>query len=318
MPNFNHDLILMNNELLSAHDKLVSTFSAPKYPVTFILTQPRAASTLFNQLLFTRYNIGYVSNIISRFWLAPSFGVALHRELEIEGQGSVFSTGLIPSGVLEPHEWGFFWRNWLKLDKGQFYCDDLDAVDWNGLKKVVAMMEDRFGAPMVYDSPFFHCNIEGISRAFLNAIYLKIYREPFFICNSIINARIARHGNIDGFYGNHPRKMNQILELADPIEQIVMQVYETEKEINCVMENIPEENRLTINYPDMMANPTEIVDIFKYKLSSLGFDLTPRNIDLPNSLPLRDTKALINNEYKNKLCCQFEKYFGYLPTIGSL
>lgn len=314
MKMFDDNLIYLNGNLSEENKRIISEYSAPQFPVTFIMTQPRAASTLFNQLLFTRYKIGYVSNIIAKFWDAPAFGVTLHRELEVDGQGSSYASGLIPPGAIEPHEWGFFWRKWLNLDKGKFYCQDLTKIDWDGLKATIAMMEDYFEAPMIYDSPFFHGNVDGFKKAFPHAVFLKVFREPFFICNSIINARIARHGDINGFYGNHPRKIDEILALTDPIEQIVMQVYETENEINQVLEAIPKANRIIIDYPEMMNNPTKVVDEYKECLMGLGYELHPTNIDLPKSLPLRDTEALMNKEYKGRLCDKFEEYFGYLPS----
>lgn len=305
-----HDFEILNSTLEQAHQEMIQGYSSPDFPVTFVLSQPRAASALLIQLIFTKYKIGYSSNLISKFWKAPCFGVSLHKNLEIETQGTNFSTGLTIDGAFEPHEWGYFWRHWFKLSGEEHYTTRAEEIDTKGLVKTIAAMENRFEAPLIFDSPFFHCNYPILSKSFANSIYIRTWRDPFYICNSIINARLKRHGNVDGFYGNVPKSINQIRSLEDPIEQIVSQVYETEKEIDEVYMNIPEEQKLTIKYSDMTAHPSQAVEQFHQKL---GIKLTPRHINLPDSLKSRDCSSLINPKYKDKLNKYFKKYFNYLP-----
>ena len=51
------------NELLEAEDdRLTAAFDRPTMPVSYIFSQPRSASTLFTQVVFSCYRIGYATS----------------------------------------------------------------------------------------------------------------------------------------------------------------------------------------------------------------------------------------------------------------
>ena len=69
----------------------------------------------------------------------------------------------------------------------------------------------------------------------MNAIpYLKKYfkhvypvflnRDPFYVCNSVINMRLERLGDINSMKYHIPRNAEKLRKIENPIEQVVAQV----------------------------------------------------------------------------------------------
>ena len=61
------------NEFLSSVD-LVNSKEPFKKNFCFIVGLPRSGSTLLQQILISRYSVGYVSNIVGKFWGNPMVG----------------------------------------------------------------------------------------------------------------------------------------------------------------------------------------------------------------------------------------------------
>ena len=102
---------LINDELASG-----SNLDEPSLPIIFVTGMPRSGTTLLAQLLIYRFRLGYVTNLISRFWKAPSYGIALARSLCADpGAASVSleSRFGFTAGCEGHHEFGWYWRRWL-------------------------------------------------------------------------------------------------------------------------------------------------------------------------------------------------------------
>ena len=83
-------LTRLNGDLAATHEELLAGLGAPEGPVLAIVAPPRGASTLLQQILLSRFDIGYVSNIAARFWRVPLIGLRLHRETADPGYTSHF------------------------------------------------------------------------------------------------------------------------------------------------------------------------------------------------------------------------------------
>ena len=123
--------------------------------------------------------IGYVSNIMARFWKAPLFGAQLESDLQTEDYVSNFRSHLgNTTGPLEPHEWGWFWRHWLRLKGNNHYCTADAPPDVDELGRIFASLEALKSAPLIFDSVFgmvIHATGRPISRtAFLHVDYRNV------------------------------------------------------------------------------------------------------------------------------------------------
>lgn len=79
-------------------------------PVYFIVAQPRGASALFQQLIISNLEVGYISNFLAKYHDNHKIGLTLEKEILDKNFKSTFLSQYgNTEGSNEPHEWGWFW-----------------------------------------------------------------------------------------------------------------------------------------------------------------------------------------------------------------
>ncbi|MGB0671833.1 MAG: sulfotransferase, partial [Rhodospirillales bacterium] len=306
------------NRLLAEEDaRLTASFSAPSLPVTFLTSPPRCASTLFQQLAASTTNIGYVSNVMARFWSAPYIGAMIEQDLRdpdfVSGLKS-YGRHYNPVGAEEPHEWGWFWQHWLRLEKGDYYGAPDREIDFGGLNRTLAAIEKAKGAPLLFDNIFAMTNLGLLARNLPRVLAVNLRRDPYYVANSIIKARIDRYGDIDAFHSQKPRNIKQILGLSDPIEQSVAQVRALMDEIEETLAALPGDSVLHVDYPDIVERPHLVMERFAAFLNSQGASVRLRD-PLPAfpQLRNRNNPAFIDPAHRERLDYYFVRYFPDAP-----
>lgn len=305
---------LMNDRLEEDDDRLTASFTRPSMPVSFILSQARAASTLFIQIVASCYRVGYVSNLLSRYSRAPYIGALLQRSLEDPDFKSTFRTDFVTSGPAEPHEWGWFWANRLRLGADQYYVPMEQPVDIGTLAAKLAGIETALEAPLLFDNIFAQCNLDMIEAAISPVVTLRMRREPYYVCNSILNARLRRHGDIAAWYGNRTRDHARIAGIEDPVQQVVEQVWSTEEEIGAISDARPDHLKMDVEYEELVAAPTALADRFAALLGRLGAPLEARPTRPEINLRSRNRPDQVNPDVRDRLTARFAERFGYLPA----
>lgn len=215
---------------------------------------------------------------------------------------------------LEPHEWGWFWRKRLGLEGEQHYVSKESDLDIPGLLRKLAAMEAALRAPLLFDNIFGAVNLGILAEHLPVLLAVHLRRDPFYVCNSLINARLSRHGDIAVHYGNHPRNMDEIDRLDDPIERIVAQVRETEDEFQSILSRLPSGNVLAVDYEDMTAAPMMAPERFAEFMARNGVDIERREIQFGCELKNRNNPGLVNPDYAGRLEKHFETYFPSEPV----
>ena len=85
------------------------------------------------------------------------------------------------------------------------------------------------------DNVFAMANILLLKQHIKNIKIIYTKRNLYYICNSIINARVKRYNDINIFYGHRPKNIDEILQIKNPIEQIVFQVKSIQDEIDNIL-----------------------------------------------------------------------------------
>jgi hypothetical protein len=304
---------LINDRLEADDDRLTAEFTRPEMPVSFILSQARAASTLFIQVVASCYRVGYVTNMLSRCSRAPYIGAQLQRSLEDPDFTSTFRTDFVTAGPAEPHEWGWFWSNRIQLEPGQYYLPEETPADIGMLAQKVAAIESALEAPLLFDNIFAQCNLGVIENALGPVVVVRMRREPYYVCNSILNARIRRHGDIGAWYGNQTRDHQRIAKIADPVQQVVEQVWSTEQEIAALCVVRPDNRRMDVDYDQLAADPCAVADRYARLLAGLGVELEPRKTRPDVTFTSRNSPDQINPAFRDDLSRHFSSRFGYLP-----
>ena len=111
---FTLNTILHNAELPSPE----TVCDVARLPLVYIVGVPRSGTTLLSQMLCGYLPVGYINNLIARFWLKPSVGIRLSKTVlgeEARRHITLRSTHGTTEGASSPHEFGYFWRHWLQL-----------------------------------------------------------------------------------------------------------------------------------------------------------------------------------------------------------
>lgn len=162
-------------------------------PFIFIVGPPRSGTTLAMQLLVHCLDIGYVNNIMARFWGAPVHGARLSK-LMVAGQTDVsFDSrfGVTPN-LTDPHEFGYFWSQWLG---SRDTIKSTDQVDWTGLSRELRLLTGEFGRPVAFKNLLVGCHVEGLAEALNRTVFVRISRDHLDNAISIARAREEYYGD---------------------------------------------------------------------------------------------------------------------------
>jgi len=244
---------------------------------------------------------------MAKFWMAPSVGARLQAELRQSNfVSSFYSEYGNTYGPLEPHEWGWFWKGVLSLKGDEHYINR--PIDTARLCRKLAALEHVIGSPLVFDSVYAVANLQRLLEILpeLRVIYLT--RDPFFVCNSILNARLKRYGNLETFYGHPPCNIDEIRCISDPVEQVVVQVKTLLDEFEQALGQILPGNRLEVAYEELRADPNNVIEAFVSFQRNAGIVLNRRGTQLP-VFENRNTSSMIHNDWAEQLKIYYTEYF---------
>ena len=215
-----------------------SAIDPAQLPLIYIVGAPRSGTTLLSQLLSRYLAVGYINNLIARFWLRPSVGIRLsdlvlgaHARERIELESRHGST----EGAAGPHEFGYFWRHWLQLDsQPTHHLSDAAAqrVDRAGLRHALRdEILDRFGLPVVFKNVICGFHAPLLSEVHPQSWFVHITRDRRDTAASILKSRHQRYGSYDAWWSLKPSTFSAIAGIADPCEQVVRQIDDCRAEI---------------------------------------------------------------------------------------
>jgi len=225
-------------------------------PFIFVFGLPRSGTVLLNKILARGFDCGYVNNFIARFWLSPIVGTELFRIL----YGNSRQISLEPADIAttcdisDVHEFGYFWRHWLKIKKLEDgIIDKSDEIDWRGLRNKLLGIQQSFSKPLIMKNVFGIPYIKKLEQMFKNVLFVYIEREAADVAISLEKVRKKIYGHNKHWIGTVPIEYFQIKDL-EPVEQIAKQVYYLQKYYREILVN-EATKYIVINYQDLCYNP---------------------------------------------------------------
>lgn len=139
----------------------VASFTKPRYPVLFLVGNPRSGSTVFTQFLQSSKRFFVPTNILSRFYYAPYLGAKIQQLLfdpaydfreELGGwdEDAGMSSSLGKTrGALAPSEMLHFWRRFLPHYNPQYIEPERRSeIDTISIAAELAAIESVFDKPL--------------------------------------------------------------------------------------------------------------------------------------------------------------------------
>lgn len=302
----------MNKSLAIAERAHIQHFALPQKPVIFVVGVPRSGTTILTQLLLSAFQIGYVNNIVAKFWEAPYIGSVLAKSLKENQQdlniGRDSNYGFT-SEYEGPHEFGYFWRRWFRYeDSHQIEGSQIDKEEVKILQQEVTAMESVFEAPMLFKNPAaLSLNIDFLAETFPTSIFIHIHREPFFNAQSLLLGREKYGTSRDDWFSVKPKEYAWLKEKSVE-EQIAGQTYYTQKRIEDCLQSLSTKRQLTISYKSFCEQPLDYLQKIESLLQLSNYSLQKRNSDLPTSLQHTNVVKLKGRTLE-QLQYYIERYF---------
>ncbi|MBE7441769.1 MAG: sulfotransferase [Flavobacteriales bacterium] len=287
-------LSVLKTSLQPLQKKVEHDFEKTKFPLGFIVGNPRSGTTLFLQYLASLGCFAYPSNTLARFAYAPFYGALIQQmlfnnqfdpigELNKNEQSISFESNLGKNkGLLAPNEFQHFFRNYIPNYFPQHInTDDFNKIDFVSLESGFASIETVFNKPFITKAMMIQYNLVDFYHQLPNSIFFYIKRDPFYVMQSIYMAREKYFGDIEKWWSVKPKEYEQLKDL-DIYHQIAGQVYFTEKSLETELKQIPENNKIVIYYEDFCNNPTKYLAEIQLKYLSSNYELSILNNSLFN------------------------------------
>lgn len=279
-----------------------------EFPLIFVIGLPRSGTTLLTQIIAHGLKIGYINNITARFWGAPLHGLKLSDTLIGKDQVPQFKSEYgATESLSDIHEFGYFWRKWLKKDGFESITNAKeyeDNINWGGLKKVLANMESYAGNGFIFKNIYGSYHISKLDELLHKTLWVYVERDPLDVAISNLNARIKFYGDPGKWWSYVPPEYDKIKDL-DPYPQIAGQLHYLKKfyyqELNKLSES--KDNKLFIHYDELCANPSNFLKSLTQKIQDLyGYEFKKTQI-LPDEFPVNryPNQAKIKKEFESLL-----------------
>lgn len=248
------------------------------YPIMYIVGLPRSGTTLLSQLMSKHFEVGYINNLVSRFWLNPIVGIRLSKSVlgnSAHDRISLESSYGVTRDPWDPHEFGYFWRHWLKLDGAASHnlsSDELKQVDRVGLANILDALVGEFQAPLLFKNIICGFQARFLEQVRPNSLFIMIERDPEAVARSLFNARKDRYGDPSVWWSLKPSTFPDLPLGLSPEAQIERQISDgkVEFERELAAQGV---NSITVKYEELCDNPRDVLSKIADACKPLGGNL---------------------------------------------
>ena len=303
----------IERRLLKMNTALLRLESEPEcdidYPTVFVFGLPRSGTTLLYQLIAQCLDLGYVNNLIARFWLRPDYGITLSKAvlgpLQEANYQSDFGNTKGPHG---PHEFGYFWNHWLQIkcvaDLVKYDCCD-SRIDWSGLKHAIQCMQATFESGIVLKSMYAPNHMRAFSETFTMPLFVYVERDLFDVALSLLSARRAYYGRTDTWWSSYPPNYHELKKCPFD-QQIAGQVHSLKNTYERMMKLVPSDVIVRVDYKRICEDPGGVVEHIRKRLQKVHGVKVDSKLVPPQRFSIRTRSEVLDREQKAVLAAMTE------------
>jgi hypothetical protein len=243
--------------------------------IVFIVGVPRSGTTLLSQLMSRFLEVGYIDNIVARFWANPVIGIRVsravlppHSRSRIQLR-SVHGTTDEPWG---PHEFGYFWREMFGLDRAATHNlspGEREDVDEAALTRRLREIAFEFGRPVVFKNPICGFQASLLERCYPNSLFISTERDDEQVAESIRKSRVERYGSDEVWWSLKPSTFGKLSNLRPVDVQIRAQISDSRTEFSHEFGRLGRPT-VSVGYEEMRTDPLGLLHRLREQLVSLG------------------------------------------------
>lgn len=286
----------LNGDLSSAESSLADRYvdKQMEYPLILVMGGLRSGTTLFMQWLASSGLVAYPTNLLARFYQAPIIGAKIQLMLtdprfdfrgELGGilqQANFESENGKTKGVLEPNEFWYFWRRFLRDPSVDAWSDEelADSMDIGMMRAELLGIADVFKLPFAAKGMLFNYNIRFLNSVFEKVLFVCLKRDPATNIASILNSRERQLGSESDWYSFKIPEYGKLKDL-DPLDQATGQYFYNNKALASGLEEVDAARKLYVQYEDFCADPGAVFGELTEKIGLSGRTYSgPKSFDV--------------------------------------
>jgi hypothetical protein len=261
----------------------IPALNLPEKPIILIMGCPRSGSTLMMQYLAASGLFSYPSNLISRFYNNPYMGILVQQVLLEKDPNNQLDFNLTKDfyqsnlgktkGALAPSEFWYFWRTFFEQSGiNKFDEKTLRQVNQTHFLKKLSAFECLTGKSPVMKGMILNWNIPYLHSIYNRFIFINLTRDIVPNAKSLLNARRSFFNDETKWYSFKPPEF-ETLRSKTPIEQVVGQVYYTNKAISDGLSQLPSSNIINIAYEEFCKTPSYLIQQISQRFEEFNFHL---------------------------------------------
>jgi len=275
-PKDKENFLVQLNESLIDFEATQNEIVDHSLPIIFVIGLPRSGTTFCTQIIQKAFDLGYINNLVARFWLAPVTGIKLSQQLiKNTTFDEISSDYAATTGMEGIHEFGYFWRYWLRKETASDFVNYKNLenqISWTELTRVLGKIRGAIGKPIVMKNNFGGFHIARMLKEIPNSYFIHITRNPSDVAVSIEKARLAFFDNLDTWWATISPNYHELEDLG-PQEQIIGQIKSLYQLYESQIQEHPEK-ALTIEYEKLAKNPSLVMKTIRdLMIKDSGFDL---------------------------------------------
>ena len=266
-------LLELNNRLSELEERWGQD-NCESFPSLFIFGLPRSGTTLLYQLVAYCFDIGYVNNLMARFWKTPVTGIKFSNIVLGSEKRTSFTSYVGQTQYLaEPHEFGYFWADLFGYKDSQIKTvEQSQDIQWESIKERMESISRAFQKPVVYKNLLYAFHLRPFVRLFDKAVFLYMKRDLVDTAISILNTRINCYGNKDSWWSAKPPQYESLKDLPYR-EQIPGQMYFLNELFESGIQESAGISLIEVAYNELCEAPQSILDRILEKCSALNIEL---------------------------------------------
>ena len=275
-------LYTKERRLLHAHRELHT-------PPVFILGAPRSGTSLFYELLVTRYAFSYFSNLAHRFYKTPAAATFFGRSLIGRYKASYSSDYGHIAGWSAPNEGGWIWQRW--LEDGDWMDETaLPGSFLTEMRATLAAHEAILQAPFVNKNVMHSNRIRLLDALFPGCLFIEVRRDMADTARSIIRAQRRNKGpqvDADAWWSVRPSNTRA----GDVITRAALQVNGVAEDIARDVAVIGAHRHCSVIYEAFCTNTEDTLQQVASFLAGQGVHVRKKN-EVPVQFNLHPSNPL--------------------------